>query len=589
MEDNIAQFEPTRLQGLFKKLKVEKQNGVFTTVGQIQATAIRRASDGSVRSKEDIGALLKEILLVKYAGFIIDFDMIIKEVIPLLLISLGIPQDNKSKSALKKEIDNKESSIFTELAPLLELDDKHLVGKRIEAFQDRYFFRATSKGIFIHDIDRIDKPVNQASFFKQHIHPSMYNERRKLVSFGEFVVENNRLREFEDVVCDPRKPALIVKYFPDLGRTVFDINVWKGWTYANSPPLENPEESCKYILKHIKEVLANNDEKEYHYILNYLATWVQCPWIIPGIALFFYGREGCGKDIIIQALHKIIHPNHITSISDSVFKGDSNWALGRKFIHVREFSKITNVKTISYLNDILESNMIRYRLYFNDPILVENPGFYWISSNIEDAIPAKEDTRRWKIFHCNDKYRFRSNATPEYREARLEYLRRLGAEIDGLGPQALYQVLKDYPIQDIKELNINSIGLQEMMEENQSPLDVFINDFMTQLRIPDYHDMMMPGMEVAYPSLSMKEDVRIETPIIRKSYSLLWNKYGKRGPEPDSRKFSRLFLTGLGLPWEEGSEYKNNRRHLRSINGVSYYIFPPIPELQKLYNKKRLT
>lgn len=588
--ENVAQLEPARLQGLFKKLKVEKQNGVFATSSQIHATARRRASDGSIRTKEDLTVVLKEIFLVKFAGFIVDFDVIINDIIPLVLQSMGMLQDNKTKVNLKKEIDDTESKIFEELSPILGLEDKHLVDEKIKAFQEQYYFRATSKGVYIHDIDRIDKPVNQAAFYKQHISPMMYSDNRKLISFGQFVIDNNRLREFEEVVCDPRKPQLIPKSNYKIGRTAYDINTWKGWTYEKEPPLEKPEEHCQYTLKHMKEILANNDEKAYHYLMNYLATWVQTPWVIPGIALFFYGREGCGKDIIVQLLQKIIHPSHIISISDLSFKNDSNWALGRKFVHVREFNRISNTKTVSYINDILESNMIRYRLFFNDPILVENPGFYWISSNIEDAIPAKEDTRRWKIFHCNNRYAFRSNASAEFLEDRVNYLRRIGAEIDGTGPQALYQILKAFPIQDIKELSINSVGLEEMMEANQSALDIFINDLVMQGRVPDYSDMVLPaGMEIAFPSLDTQNETRIEANIIRKAYSMLWKRYDKNGTKPDGRNFSKEFITGLGLPWEEGKEFINKRKHLRSANSSLYYFFPPLPELRQKYMKRRPT
>ncbi|KAA6354026.1 MAG: hypothetical protein EZS28_050447, partial [Streblomastix strix] len=59
-------------------------------------------------------------------------------------------------------------------------------------------------------------------------------------------------------------------------------------------------------LDHIKQVIANDDNAVYEYILNWFASIVQHPEIQTRVAILLRGGQGCGKNSFTDLLSEVL-------------------------------------------------------------------------------------------------------------------------------------------------------------------------------------------------------------------------------------------------------------------------------------------
>jgi hypothetical protein len=179
-------------------------------------------------------------------------------------------------------------------------------------------------------------------------------------------------------------------------------NTWRGFQ------VEPKEGDCPLTLQYLKEVISNNDEKVYNWILDFLAHMVQKPWEKPEIALVLLGPKGIGKSFLAKHIirrivdgnakprhyFKTANPDHVfgafTSQLDSIialFLEEVTWGGDKR--HEGRMKELITGDT----HDVNEKNIPVYT--------ISNRMRIFMSSNNDWVVPASKDERRYMITYVS--------------------------------------------------------------------------------------------------------------------------------------------------------------------------------------------
>ena len=107
-----------------------------------------------------------------------------------------------------------------------------------------------------------------------------------------------------------KKKKLEIVYFPgQVPRHVF--NSWRGFQADRLPPIAcktEVERLVKPLLEHIYLVIARSKDEDMLFVLRWLAQIVRHPNEKTQVAIFLYGVEGCGKNLIFDLMQTILGP-----------------------------------------------------------------------------------------------------------------------------------------------------------------------------------------------------------------------------------------------------------------------------------------
>ena len=129
-----------------------------------------------------------------------------------------------------------------------------------------------------------------------------------------------------------RKEVYKIGFDPKNRRT--DIfNLFRGFGITDTDCKYAEKSKCQPLLDHIKNIWCNGNEKSYNYIMNLFAHYIQKPHIKSGVMLCLKSKQGAGKGIVLEFLHKIIGEAHYcqNSNANSLF-GNFNGVLEGKIL-----------------------------------------------------------------------------------------------------------------------------------------------------------------------------------------------------------------------------------------------------------------
>ena len=239
-------------------------------------------------------------------------------------------------------------------------------------------------------------------------------------------------------------------------------NTFKGFEAEKKELFDvNIEDSL--IMKHIKEVISNNDPKVFKYIINFLSVLLQHPHKKANTALIIKSVEGVGKDTIFNWFgNKILGKNYyFNDDSAELLFGRFNSSMENKILcilneasgkdtHVID-GKIKNAITRDY-NKLEKKGLEPYDN-------TNNIGYVFLTNN-DNPIKVPADDRRFCGIECNNKY-----------ANNKEYFTNLYAEINsGKYDKAFYNYF----------LNVNLNGFDFI---NERPTTSFYNN-MKELNTP---------------------------------------------------------------------------------------------------------
>jgi hypothetical protein len=210
----------------------------------------------------------------------------------------------------------------------------------------------------------------------------------KYMPTGQFFLDHYaKTKIFDDVVFIPG------------GASDKVLNLWQGFAFE---PSEHG--SWKYMQEMTREILCDNDEESYEYVMNWMACAVQMPQEPGGTALVFKGPKGHGKGSLANAFVELFgkHGMHISSHEQFVGRFNAHlWDKVALFAH--EAFWAGDKKAEGVLKGLITEREITYEAKFQSARKGKNRIHIIMASNDDWVVPAGMDReRRYAVFNVPD-------------------------------------------------------------------------------------------------------------------------------------------------------------------------------------------
>ena len=160
-----------------------------------------------------------------------------------------------------------------------------------------------------------------------------------------------------------------------------DLNFWPGILAARLPPI--PDQQVPTLIapfvRHVLEVLCNDDDYTCQYILDLMASMVQRPHAQTGVVVSLFGRQGCGKGILLAALREYVLGPAITyqtpKAEDDLMGRFANGAFNKVMVQVDEVGSMHEFDNL--IKNLVTNSTIRLERKGKDCITVKNLTNLW--------------------------------------------------------------------------------------------------------------------------------------------------------------------------------------------------------------------
>lgn len=226
-----------------------------------------------------------------------------------------------------------------------------------------------------------------------------YDEKKKTYiekSFIDRFCKDMNKKIYERIIFQPQHldSELSKQYY----------NLYKGIRAELLEPNYNYEK-IQPILDHILVVMMDNNRKSYDYFIQYLANIIQNPMKKSGVIIVFQGKQGCGKNIIIDAFANGVLGNKLsisTSNPERVLLGNFNACSMNKILGVMNEMGSDIYNCIDKLKDLSTSPTMTLELKGKDAISVSNYINLIGTTNNTNPLDISIDDRRIVWFECNN-------------------------------------------------------------------------------------------------------------------------------------------------------------------------------------------
>lgn len=217
-------------------------------------------------------------------------------------------------------------------------------------------------------------------------------------SFVKDWLEDENKNIYEEVVFKP--------YHLDTQLSKKYYNLYEG-TRAELLPVHRDYEAIQPVLDHIKNVMVNGNEAHYDWLLQYFAQMIQNPTKKTQVCIVFHGKQGCGKNIIIDAFANGILGRKLAlstaTPEQSLFGRFNACCLNKILVVCNELGS----ELYGYMNrfkDLVTAPDSISEKKHQDPVIVENYKNVICTTNEKNPLNISADDRRLVWFDCNNKY-----------------------------------------------------------------------------------------------------------------------------------------------------------------------------------------
>ena len=340
------------------------------------------------------------------------------------LIADGLNNDEVMEQLIEWNVNNNPPLLFPKIAKTVENIRKthnrnhHVENDFIQKMNEKYavvLYGSKSVVIFEHGDDV--KFLAPADFDHQLANQLLPDGK----SAAKYWRTHKDRRTYLGVTFDPSGKAS-----PDL------YNQWSGFAVQ-------PEKgSCRLFLNHVREVICDNNEPLYEYVIDWMADIVQNPAKLLGVALVLMGGQGTGKGVFVEYFGRIFgqHFQRVSNLEHIIgrFSGNLSKALlvfADEAFCSRDKSKIGALKTL-----ITEARRT-VEPKFKDALEVPNFVRLIMASNEDWVVPAEFDERRFCVLEVSDA-----------RRGDDAYFKAIIQERDSGGTKALLDYLQQRDLSD---------------------------------------------------------------------------------------------------------------------------------------------
>lgn len=204
-------------------------------------------------------------------------------------------------------------------------------------------------------------------------------------------------------------------------------NLWRGWAVA-----PDPSESCNLFLDHLRDVVCAGSERDFKWLVAWLAHIVQRPEEKPGTAVVLRGEKGAGKDTVGRYFGMLCPRNRVSITQPEHLTGRFNGHLANGLLlHMEEGFWAGDHAAESVLKNLITGDRIQLERKGVDPVEMPHFARLLITSNAEWVVPATAGERRFFVLDVSAD-RARDTA----------YFAALDKEMNNGGPAALLDYLR---------------------------------------------------------------------------------------------------------------------------------------------------
>jgi hypothetical protein len=214
--------------------------------------------------------------------------------------------------------------------------------------------------------------------------------------------------------------------------------------------------SLERFFEHTKSICGYEMEC-YEYLLNYFAHIFQKPHIHCDVATVMYGKEGIGKNMLLQLIGSTIGSQYYkeSAVAKDVF-GEFATGMYRKMMYVFDEAEKSQTKDyMSLLKTLVTGRKLRVEFKGKDMIEVDNYCRLFFPTNCKEPFPITSNGRRWFYVKGSSKYIESEN--------RHEHFKSLGEHFED--KNLIFSVAKFLSERDITNFNTNEFPKSEGLKQ----------------------------------------------------------------------------------------------------------------------------
>ncbi|MDO5758361.1 MAG: DUF5906 domain-containing protein [Rhodobacterales bacterium] len=332
-------------------------------------------------------------------------------------------------------------------------------------------------------------------------------------------------------------------------------NIWRGW--AAQP---DPDASCALFLAHVQDVICVGSERDYRWLLGWMAHIVQKPEQKPGTAVVLRGTKGAGKDTfgdylgaLLGRRHhvKIAQPDHLTGRFNAHLENGL-------LLHLEEGFWAGDKAGGGVLKNLITCPTLQIERKGIDPYEIEHFARLLITSNEDWVVPATPGERRYFVL----------DVSPT-RAKDTAYFAAIWKEHSAGGAGALLHFLQSYDLSSFDVRNPpETVGLTRQKLEGLRNVEAFWFDRLTEGNLwTDDFANDRPDWE--------REAITISRATLRREYETWLDGRRWHGNALSAEQFGEKLRAMCGGLQDLRARVSGKRER--------QYVVPPLPECRAVF------
>ncbi|MFK0573305.1 primase-helicase family protein [Endozoicomonas sp.] len=176
------------------------------------------------------------------------------------------------------------------------------------------------------------------------------------------------------------------------------LNIWQGFGVKPAKlTLSELKEDPQLIqyMEHVRDVICTGDERNFRYLVGYMAHMVKKPWDKPSVAVVLKAGQGVGKGTFLNPLITIIGGHALATTNSKDVTGTFNAALESKVLIFFDEAFAGSKQASDMLKGLISENYTRIERKGIDAIRVPNKMRIFLASNSENIVVVENDDRRY--------------------------------------------------------------------------------------------------------------------------------------------------------------------------------------------------
>ena len=312
----------------------------------------------------------------------------------------------------------------------------------LEEFLDRFAIWQGPGAVIDLDWIRSGHPkpfMKKQDFVNSHGHVGMeiaQEGKLKRIALADHLFKMKHTKRYAGLTFEPGE-AFIVD--DKIGQRV---NQWRGFAIPPHPSPVEADDIAPFI-KHVWEIIANQDQASYDWVMNWMANIFQTPGDRSRTALVLVGKQGAGKSFLGHSiLIPIIGRAHSISTGSvqHLIKDFNNEFDSKIFVQCDEAMSNRQVALANRMKALITDPEVRFEPKgFDATVKPNHMRFLFTSNQIEDAVFLNDgdDDRRYTILEVSPRYK---NNISGFWSGYVEWTR------DEVNLSKIHRYLLDWPL-----------------------------------------------------------------------------------------------------------------------------------------------